>query len=65
MKLVPKPDIRLSAKLFFITQEGPGMFFVNLDDGKTFTKIQINRAQLGNAVADGAIMTLRSTETRR
>lgn len=47
------------AKLAFITQPSPGVFVLNLDDGKKFTRLEVARGQLSNIVVDGAAMLLR------
>ena len=50
------------ARLAFITQPSPGIYLLNVDDGKKFLRIQINNSQLGNLVADGAQMKLRTPQ---
>ena len=50
------------AKLAFITNPSAGIYLLNVDDGKKFLRIQINNSQLGNLVADGAQMKLRTPQ---
>ena len=44
------------AQLAFITEPEPGVYLLNLDDGKKFTRVQINEDQLKNLISDGARM---------
>ena len=44
------------AHLAFITEPSPGVYLLNLDDGKKFTRVQINEDQLANLISDGARM---------
>lgn len=47
------------AALAFVTEPSPGVFILNLDDGKKFKRLQLSFGQLANIVVDGAKMTLR------
>jgi hypothetical protein len=42
------------AKLAFVTEPEPGVYLINLDDGKKFTRVRINGDQLANLISDGA-----------
>lgn len=44
------------AKLAFISEPEPGLYLLNVDDGKKFLRIQINENQLKNLISDGARM---------
>jgi hypothetical protein len=49
----------MKAKLAFVTQPEPGIYQINIDDGKKFQRIQISKEQLGNLIVDGSQMILR------
>lgn len=50
------------AELFYLTQEAPGVFLVNLQiDGK-FQRAEITKAQLSNMLVAGASMAFREVE---
>ena len=46
------------AKLAFLSQPEPGVFTLNLrfETDDPLLRVEISRAQLGNAVVDGAVM---------
>ena len=46
------------AKLAFLSQSEPGVFVLNLrfETDDPLLRVEISRAQLGNAVVDGAVM---------
>jgi len=55
----------MKAKLAFVTQPGPGLYELNIDDGNKFQRIQISKEQLGNLIVDGSQMILRPNLVNR